>query len=296
MIDRLKTLFRNIHLDKENIKLNSNYRLNKKTFKIANVSKRVPNLILIGSQKCGTTSLYYYLSKHPEIAITSPFKESGYFCFYNDIQHYWKEQGFNITSKKKLLNTYMKETLSAQKYFLDASTYYTQEIYQLKANIAQNIKNESPNSKILYIIRNPFQRLISVYYHMLRSNHNTNHLNNLDDCVNWGTNFVETSLYYNRLKQYLDIFDKDQILILQLENLTRNPQQELNKVMNFLDIDLFTFDDFKAQNQNKLKRKETFSKETYLKLYPLFSHQKKLLEQHLNLTVNWDLSEEKWVG
>lgn len=43
----------------------------------------MPNFLLIGAQKAGTTSVYYYLRQHPQVYM-SPIKESNFFAFFED--------------------------------------------------------------------------------------------------------------------------------------------------------------------------------------------------------------------
>ncbi|NIK91367.1 sulfotransferase domain-containing protein [Mangrovimonas sp. CR14] len=270
--------------------------MNKKTFEIINVSDRIPNLVILGAQKCGTTSLYNYLSKHPEIACSSPLKEPGYFIFDDNLKKYWKDNnGYDIGSKDFLKLKFMSDMLFKQKYFCDASTYYTQEFYEDQHDIPLQISTESPEVKLIYIIRNPFERLQSVYYHMKRKGVSYP-LNRVDDIVGWGDNFLKTSLYYDRINKYFDVFDKNQILILQMEDFKKDMKKEMNKVFNFLDIKKVSISDETIHNKTSPDKREKFNIKTYKILLPLFNEQQNLLAQKLGVSTSWDLSEDKWVN
>lgn len=61
MIRQIKQKYRELHITKNMIRIGDFYRYNKKTKKVFNIKNRKPNLIILGSQKCGTTSLFNYL-------------------------------------------------------------------------------------------------------------------------------------------------------------------------------------------------------------------------------------------
>jgi hypothetical protein len=122
----MRSFYRSLHVDSNWIRLGYNRRFNKATGKLINISSRSPNLLIIGSQKCGTTSLFFYLKKHPQIAESTPFKEPGYFIFDNWARDFWKRtKNIHLRSKQQLKAHYMSKNLTDQKYFMDASTYYT---------------------------------------------------------------------------------------------------------------------------------------------------------------------------
>ena len=96
----LKYKYRKLHISKNWIRLNNVLRFNKKYLKFLDVSKRKPNLIIVGSQKCGTTSLFKYLSSHPNIAPSSPEKEPGYYMFNEFIIDLWAENNIFLKQAK----------------------------------------------------------------------------------------------------------------------------------------------------------------------------------------------------
>jgi len=290
MIDYFRFKWREIHISKDIIKINNNYRFDKRKYQLVNIKNRVPNLILVGSQKCGTTSLYNYLSNHEDICVTSPFKESGYFMFEAWAKSYWKKRSFEISSKKELLNKYMNGNLAWHKYFCDASTYYTQDRNELRYQLPKKIALESPDAKILYIIRNPFARITSNFYHAKNSR---NFDKNIDKFINnW---VIDTTLYYDRIKSYIDEFGKTNVYILQMEDLKKNPQSVMNGVFDFLDLGRVEIKSFDIFNKTSPDVKEKFSLQTFTMLHPIFEKQQKLLKKQLGLNINWNLDKELWV-
>ena len=57
-----------------------------------------PNFVIIGAQKSGTTSLYEYLRAHPDVFMSSPLKEPGYFLGPDVVPQFWKRRGIDVAS------------------------------------------------------------------------------------------------------------------------------------------------------------------------------------------------------
>lgn len=290
MISFLKKQWRAFHVSKDYIRINKSLRFHKKTLRIIDVSKRIPNLIILGSQKCGTTSLYFYLNTHPEIALSSPEKEPGYFIFDEWAKIYWKRQNRNVNSKEDLLMNYMVDSLTEQKYFCDASTYYTQDNNELKYDIPELISKTSKETKFIYIIRDPFGRLTSLYYHFKR---NGIPAESIDGMLNdW---IINTTLYYDRISPYIKKFGIENIHIIQLSDLIENPQKTLNNIFEFLNLETVLISDFKTHNKTTKTSSEKFTHESFIKLKPQFERQKMLLEANLGLQLSWNLDYHAWV-
>ena len=287
----MKSFWRGLHIDFNWIRIGKKIRFNKSSWKLINISKRTPNLVILGSQKCGTTSLYYYLKNHPEIAESAPFKEPGYFMFDKWARDFWeRSRGLKIDSQEQLKLDYMCRNLADQKYFMDASTYYTQYLNESIYNIPEQIFDESKDVKLIYIIRNPFQRLISIYYHLKRHGYELE----FEDCVNkdW---HIETCLYYNRIRPYIDRFGRDSILITQMETLQNKPHTVLDRIWSFLDLKPIEYLDLITHNKTSLSDKLKFPESSYDNLLPLFSNQMKLLNTELGLSIDWNLKRQEWV-
>ncbi|WP_053971339.1 sulfotransferase [Mangrovimonas sp. ST2L15] len=292
MLHFLRQKWRALHLNTDVIKLSDNLRFYKKKFKFEDISKAVPNLIIIGSQKCGTSSLHYYLMEHPEIYMSSRFKEPGYFIFDEWAKDYWKLKGFDIKSKKRLKLDYMlSDSFCNQKYFGESSTHYTINDRTQKFNVPYLIKSESPNSKIIYLVRNPFERLRSSYYHMVKY---WGYKGTLDSFINDDPGAVETTMYYNQIQPYLEEFKSD-VLILEFDDFIKNTQANMDEVYDFLGLQRINHTQFSVFNKTSPNIKSKFSVDSYQFLLPLFEEQKKLLESSINKPLDWNFSNEKWV-
>jgi uncharacterized protein YaaR (DUF327 family) len=203
-----------------------------------------PNLFIVGAAKCGTTSLYYYLSQHPEV-FDCPVKEPHHFITQFQIDSLYG----NLKQYKKLwssylgLSKYLALYSNAKSFRItcDASVNYL----RYAKEIAGKIKEFNDEAKILIILRNPVDRLFSHYHHSVRDGSITETLENLltfeeEYCKmenNTWYSYKKNGLYYDNVKHYLDTFGQDKALILFNEDLESNPQKVLSNVCDFLMID-----------------------------------------------------------
>jgi hypothetical protein len=203
-----------------------------------------PNLFIVGAAKCGTTSLYYYLSQHPEV-FNCPVKEPNHFITQFQIDSLYG----NLKQYKKLwssylgLSKYLALYSNAKSFRItcDASVNYL----RYAKEIAGKIKEFNDEAKIIIILRNPVDRLFSHYHHSVRDGSITETFENLltfeeQYCKmenNSRYSYKKNGLYYHNVKHYLDIFGQDKVLILFNEDLESNPQKLLSKVCDFLMID-----------------------------------------------------------
>ena len=177
---------------------------------------KLPNLLIIGAMKSGTTSLHNYLSKHPDIYMSKP-KEIHY---YADEDYHTKSidwyKNFFKTNKKIAGTTPQSYTKCHNKYY---------------RNIPERIVKNSPDIKMIYIVRDPIERYKS---HILESYH-CDSPKDVKYSIE-SENYLKTSMYYMQISEYLKFFNLIQIHILSLEDLTENHLVEINKIFAFLNI------------------------------------------------------------
>lgn len=201
---------------------------------------RLPNLLIIGAMKCGTTSLHDYLNRHPDIFMSEP-KEIHYYADenYNSKDVGWYKDFFK--SDSKIVGT------TPQSYTKAHNKYYK--------NIPERIHKDTPDVKMIYIVRDPIKRYAS---HILESYH-CDPIHDIEYSKESG-NFWKTSLYYYQISHYLKYFKKEQIHVLSLEELNENPLNELNKIFKFLEVEevenksLFDFVSNSAETKKIPKR------------------------------------------
>lgn len=101
------------------------------------------NAFIVGAQKAGTTSLYDWLSQHPDVSAPLEMKDFHYFT-----EHF----GENIDT----LHKHYKESKSVKLHCAVNYLFFSE-------TVATKLKNYNPNSKIIICLRNPIDRAISAY-------------------------------------------------------------------------------------------------------------------------------------
>lgn len=180
------------------------------------------NVFLIGSQKSGTTTLASLLGKHPEINVSEP-KEPHFFThnYSNGLEWYG--------------DTFIK---SESKIYLDASTTYSMASISRKEGVLDNVPEKiyeyNPNSKFIYILRDPIYRTYSSYLHSLRRRGKI--YKNFKEALDSNSFFLDTSNYVAQIKKYYEYFPKDSFLFLTFEDFRDDYQEVLNKCFSFLEV------------------------------------------------------------
>jgi len=193
----------------------------------------LPNFFIVGAGKSGTTSLYNYLSEHPQIYM-SPIKEPHYFAFigekpYGPWSTYHKLVVINkIADYKKLFDNVKTEIAIGE-----ASVSYL-----FYPNSAGNIRKLIPNAKIIILLRNPIDRAFSNYQQSVRLG--IEHLTfeealMLQDKISH--QYIPQSMYYKQVKRYIDLFGKNRVKIYITEDFKNEPLNILKDLFCFLKVD-----------------------------------------------------------
>src|ERR687883_42510 len=122
----------------------------------------MPNFFVVGAQKAGTTSLYYYLKQHPEVYM-SPVKEPH---FFEGMQSEFYRPGRKVMPVT-CLGDYQAlfQGVSNEKAIGEASASC---LYSPKAPAL--LKGAIPNAKLIAVLRNPVDRAYSNFLHCIRVN------------------------------------------------------------------------------------------------------------------------------
>lgn len=181
---------------------------------------RLPNFLLIGAMKAGTTSLYHYLKAHPQVYM-SPVKEPEFFVEESN----WRRG----------LDWYRKQFASAGPNavaFGEASTVYTK--YPRLQGVPQRIAALIPDIRLIYMIRDPITRIRSQYQYRVAQGAEKAPF---EQAVFENPNYVEWSRYALQIDQYLEHFPRDQLLIITSEELRDARQDTMRRVYQFIGVD-----------------------------------------------------------
>lgn len=200
----------------------------------------VPNFIIIGGMKCGTSSLHYYLSLHPEIGM-SAIKETDYFIEENNYH-----KGFDW---------YKDQFQGSFRKFGEASPNYTKAHYF--SGVPQRMHRALPDVQLIYLVRDPIVRIISHFTHNVAAGREEQSIDEaLYDLSD--NHYVMCSRYYWQLNHFLSFFDKEQILIVNSDQLMHQRKETLQTIFRFLavDPDFYTASFEQQQHQTTTKRKK----------------------------------------
>ncbi|MCU0526338.1 MAG: sulfotransferase domain-containing protein [Elainella sp. Prado103] len=199
----------------------------------------LPNFLIIGAAKAGTTSLYHCLKQHPQIYM-SPVKEPRFFALEGESLHpddvIHRQSITDLTDYLKLFQAVSAETAVGE----------VSPIYLTHAEAAVRIQHYIPRVKLIAILRNPLERAYSHFTHMRQTGVEplSDFMKALREEEYRIGNFVRkrpyipAGFYYVQLKRYLEIFDPQQVKVYLYEDWKQQPYQLLENLFQFLDVDV----------------------------------------------------------
>jgi len=198
----------------------------------------LPNFIVIGAAKAGTTALHWYLAEHPAVFMT-PTKDPSYFAYGVDSEGrlLWGDPEFHSLS--------VKSWSEYERLFADtgeavavgeASTMYL-ECPQSAARIRARL----PAARIICSLRHPVDRAYSDYLmYLRRRGRRLDPARDLSATSAWAhpdSRWMRIGRYHEQLSRYYDAFPREQILVVLFDDLRRNPEGFVRDVYRFLNVD-----------------------------------------------------------
>jgi hypothetical protein len=193
----------------------------------------LPNFIVIGVAKAGTTSLYRYLDQHPEIYMC-PDKGTNFFGYEDARDWVWTDEG-----DPPLLRNFHVHTLEAYEQAFagvqdeDAVGEVSPQYFRCPT-AAQRIREAIPHARLIASLRNPVDRAFSGY---LMRRRRGEVVTSAHEDLTPDAGHVKEGFYYRRLKRFYDEFPREQIKVFLFDELARDTQSVLSDVFGFLDVD-----------------------------------------------------------
>lgn len=255
----------------------------------------LPSFIIIGAQRCGTTSLYDYLSNHPQI-IPSPVKELFYFDDYYTRPINWYKSFFPTEKQKEKL----ERDLVARVITGEASPSYFFHPYA-----ARRIKETLPQVKLILVLRDPIERAYSHYNHIRRLNReplsfeeaiekeqeritpdieklNKDEFYKADHRRDYS--YLTRGYYAKQLTEWYKYFPKEQLLVVQSEEFYKDTPRVYNEIVEYLGLNSYTLPVFEAKNALKYAK---MAPETKEKLKAYFAPKNEELYELLGKRFDW---------
>jgi hypothetical protein len=217
-----------------------------------------PTFFIIGAPKCGTTALYTWLNAHPQICMSQP-KEPQFFA--EDIFGHQR----NITNIGDYLRCFDNKTVVEEAG--EASTCYL-----ASPSAAEQIKTFSPNAKIVVMLRNPVEVMYSLHSERVFS-----HMETIRDFASavdstaertWAAgrfrgqpvirpSYREMVRFSDQIRRYMDLFSRNYIHVILLEDLLSSPVEAYKSTLDFLGLEFDQRDSFELVNDNRRARSLT---------------------------------------
>lgn len=207
---------------------------------------RLPNFLIIGAARSGTTTLHYVLGQHPQIYM-SPNKETNFFSFYcNDgqVPQVTRVEDVAIIDQRsvKTLEDYCFLFRGVNK---EIAIGEASPSYLLVPEVPLAIRESIPDAKIIVVLRQPIEK---AYSHYLRKcpglySYGEDFAEVLERdeqriaAQGRGTSFLGHCRYYSCLKRYYEVFEHDRIKVCLFEELEHDPEAFYADLFRFLGVD-----------------------------------------------------------
>ncbi|MEG3877230.1 tetratricopeptide repeat protein [Microcoleus sp. herbarium7] len=240
---------------------------------------KVPNFIIIGSQRCGTTSLYTYLAQHPQI-LTPIKKEMDFFSWHFGRGIDWYLAHFPpIPEGEQFL------TGEASPSYFD---------YR---EAPERLYSAFPEVKLIVLLRNPVDRAISQFYRLsdlkwegrsldraisdevARLNRNPEYIIGEEP-----GNYLARGRYIEFIKNWLDFFPREQLLILQSEDLYAGAADTVEQVLEFLDLPEYQLSEYQNANPGSYQAIGDSMRDWLRDYFRPYNQQ---LEEYLGIKFDW---------
>jgi hypothetical protein len=193
----------------------------------------LPNFMIIGVAKAGTTSLFRYLDEHPQVFMCSE-KGSNFFGYEDARNWRWTDEG-----KPPALRHFQARTFAEYEALFAG---VTNEIaigeaspqYLRCPTAAQRIHDCIPTVKLIASLRNPADRAFSGFLMRTRRGEP---VKSIAEELTPAASHVQEGLYYKRLKRYFDLFPREQIKILIFEEFKQDPARTVAELFEFVGVD-----------------------------------------------------------
>ena len=221
----------------------------------------LPDFFIVGAAKCGTTALYHFLDKHPDIYM-SPVKEPNHFCtdirpqhFSEEFRLHEKQKNFNLHQflegpmKEKQWGYFVEERSDYEKLFKnrtrEKAAGEVSNSYLYSSAAAANIRLDVPLAKIIMMLRHPAERAYSHYLAHVRDGKTYLPFRKEIESdmqkfpKGWGQSYLylEMGLYFEQVKRYTNTFPASQIKIYLYDDFKQDAAAVMQDLFGFLGVE-----------------------------------------------------------
>jgi hypothetical protein len=179
----------------------------------------LPNVLIVGAAKCGTTSLHEYLDLHPEVAMSRE-----------------KELDFFVEEKNWARGIEWYEAqFAAAAAAVQGESSPSYSAYPRYKGVPARIRQVVPDARLIYLVRDPIDRIVSHFLHRQVVRPGT-----LEDAfadAGRREGLIGPSRYWLQLDRYLDHFSEQQILVVDSDDLRIRRDETLARIFAFVGVD-----------------------------------------------------------
>jgi hypothetical protein len=258
----------------------------------------LPDFYILGAEKCGTTSLFDYLTEHPS-GFYPISKEPRFFGKYYKRGLNWYRTGFPFKLQKFYANN-----INQKKFITGESTVR----YLDNPHIPLRIKNVTPNANFIIMIRNPVDRAYSQYNMMLydgveklsfedaldkEEERTSEHFEKMKNDENYYSDdyfyfgYKHRGLYLDKIQTWMKYFPKEKFRIIKSEDFFSDPHKVFQNTLEFLNLPNYNLENYTTRGKIEYKQPSMLP-ETRKKLIDYFKPHNEKLSKFLNLELKWD--------
>lgn len=257
---------------------------------------QLPDFIIIGTMKSGTTSMYEYLIQHPSV-MPATQKEIHFFDNWHERGLNWYKLQFSPLSTK-----YFRELTRFRKQVTGESS----PTYLFYPEIPKRMSEVLPHAKIIVMLRNPVDRAYSHYHHVVRHGFETLSFNEAIDTetkrlqaaaeiakvdklsalrMSNQYSYLERGKYADQLTRWFSYFPRDNFLIIGSEDFFGNPVPSFFEVLDFLGLKKTTIPKVRRWNEGMYS---PMSEDVRSHLVQFFKPYNERLYKLLGRNFDWD--------
>jgi hypothetical protein len=175
----------------------------------------LPEVLVIGAMKCGTSAVHAYLDAHPDVAMSDP-KELNFFNEHWDRGLEWYSSQLDPDAKVRG----------------ESSPGYTSPSFP---DVPERIAGVVPWVRLVYLVRDPVQRALSQYAHHRRQGTETRPV--AEALLDPDSQYVARSRFHERLAPYLQHFEREQVHVVVSERLLGDRRGEVARLYEHVGVD-----------------------------------------------------------
>ncbi len=250
----------------------------------------LPDFLIIGASKCGTTSLHNYLNQHPKVE-----------------QGIWKEIHFfdqypNYAKGLNWYRTHFPVRTDPDAFCLGEAT----PAYLFNPAVPERVADAMPKVKLIVLVRNPIDRAYSHYHHTRRggnenlpfenaieaeSDRISDELKKLEsnptyyDLTYAQYSYLARGRYMEQIERWLQYFPREQMIVIQSQALFSDPDAFCNRIFEFLDLEPYSLDVGRAYNSGEYRNQ--IAPDTRSRLRAYFRPHNEALAEFLGEPLDW---------